>query len=60
VGEIKRLFVTGAGAITINSAVSGGQSFYWAVGHPVWGANSTIVNLACFAGNQIVGTTTRM
>lgn len=56
-GEMKRLWVQGAGAITIDAG-SGG-SFGWCVGHPSWGAG-TIVTILQVSPGYFLGSTSKV
>lgn len=53
-GEMKRVIVIGNGAITINAGA--GNTLTWGTGHPVWGANYTIVNLIAVSTTAFLAT----
>ena len=56
-GEIKRIWVTGPGAVTL--AGTSGTVFTWMAGHPVWSASGgTLISLVAVTANNIIGTTT--
>jgi len=55
-GEVKRVWVTGPGAVTIIGV--GGTAFTWMAGHPVWSAaGGTLINLVRVTSASIIGTT---
>lgn len=49
-GEMKRIEVLGAGAITLTGVT-------WCTGHPIWGTTGTIVNIVAKAGGGFIATT---
>jgi hypothetical protein len=53
-GEVKRILISGNGPITLNG---GGATIVWAVGHPVWGTNATIVTMVAASGTTAYATT---
>ena len=51
-GEMKRILVVGAGLITINAGA--GNTLTWGVGHPVFGATFTIINVIARSATQFL------
>lgn len=54
-GEVKRIYVTGSGAVTLN--VGGGNTLKWAPGSPTWGTTGTLVSLVCASSTLFLGVT---